>query len=250
MTRPTVHVVGAGISGLSAAIHLAAVGEANIVVHESAALAGGRRRPLYDEASQTSFDSGADFILSSWRSASALIQTVGADAHWRDAAPKGIVFADLASGERWTQRPGRWPWWLIDSRRRAPGVGFADYWPAARLVRAPAAARLADYAPRVGPAVERVWRPLALTALGVDPACASARLAGAALEAARWGGARLLAPRQGLARGLVEPALKTLARRGALVRFERRLTRLHWAGDCVAALEFTHDRVDLKTATP
>ena len=69
MNRPTVHVVGAGVSGLSAAVSLAATAEAQIVVHESAAIAGGRRRPLFDEATQTAFDSGADFILSSWTSA-------------------------------------------------------------------------------------------------------------------------------------------------------------------------------------
>jgi len=66
MNRPTVHVVGAGVSGLSAAVALSADAEAQIVVHESAAIAGGRRRPLFDEATQTAFDSGADFILSSW----------------------------------------------------------------------------------------------------------------------------------------------------------------------------------------
>jgi hypothetical protein len=246
MTRPTVHVVGAGVSGLSAAVHLAALGEADIVVHESAALAGGRRRPLFDEAAETSFDGAADFILSSWGGARTLIEAVGATAQWRVAAPKGIAFADLASGERWTLRPGRWLWALVNSRRRPPGVGLSGYWPATRLARAPAAARLADYTPRVGPAAERLWRPLALAALGVDPERASARLAGAALGAAAWGRARLLAPQRGFARGLVEPALKTLARRGAIVRFERRLTGLHLAGERVAALEFAHDHVDLE----
>jgi phytoene dehydrogenase-like protein len=248
MTRPIVHVVGAGLSGLSAAVHLAAADEADIVVHESAASAGGRRRPLYDEATETSFDSGGDFILSSWPHTLALIEAVGARGHWREAAASGIAFADLAGGQRWTLPLGRslWPWRLLASRRRAPGVAFADYRPARKLARAPAAARLTDYAPRVGPAAERLWRPLALTALGVDPEHASARLVGAALEAAAWGGARLLAPARGLARGLVEPALKTLARRGASLRFERRLTGLHMDGDHVAALEFAHDRVDLE----
>ncbi len=246
MTRPIVHVVGAGVSGLSAAVHLAALDEADIVVHESATLAGGRRRPLFDEAAETSFDGAADFILSSWSGALALIEAVGASAQWREAAPQGIAFADLASGERWTLRPARWSWALINSKRRPPGVRPADYWRAARLARAPAAACLADCAPGVGPAAERLWRPLALTALGVNPERASARLAGAALGAAGWGGARLLAPRRGLARALIEPALKTLARRRAIVRFERRLTGLHVVGERVAALEFAHDHVDLE----
>ena len=93
--------------GLSAAVSLAATAEAQIVVHESAAIAGGRRRPLFDEATQTAFDSGADFVLSSWTSALALIEAIGARAQWREAAPDGIAFADLATGERWRLRLGR-----------------------------------------------------------------------------------------------------------------------------------------------
>jgi hypothetical protein len=247
MNRPTVHVVGAGVSGLSAAVSLAATAEAQIVVHESAAIAGGRRRPLFDEATQTAFDSGADFILSSWASALTLIEAIGARAHWREAAPDGIAFADLATGERWRLRlgRGRLPWRALARRNRPPGVALRDFWPATRLVRAPAAARLVDYAPRFGTAAERVWRPFALAALNADLERASARLAGAALSASRWGGATLLAPSRGLARGLVEPALKTLARRGATTRFERKLIGLAFADGRVAALDFAHDRIDL-----
>jgi len=247
MNRPTVHVVGAGVSGLSAAVSLAATAEAQIVVHESAAIAGGRRRPLFDEATQTVFDSGADFVLSSWTSVLSLIEAIGARGQWREAAPDGIAFADLATGERWRLRlgRGRLAWRLLDRRRRPPGVALSDFWPAARLARAPATARLADYAPRFGAAADRVWRPFALAALNVDLDRASARLAGAALSASLWGGATLLSPSRGLARGLVEPALKTLARRGAATRFERKLTGLACADGRVAALDFVHDRIDL-----
>jgi hypothetical protein len=247
MIRPTVHVVGAGVSGLSAAVSLASTAEAHVVVHESAAIAGGRRRPLFDEATQTAFGSGADFVLSSWASALSLIEAVGARAQWREAAPGGVAFADLATGERWRLRlgRGRFPWRLLNPRNRPPGVALSDFWPAARLARASAAARLADAAPRFGTAAERVWRPFALAALNADLERASARLAGAALAASRWGGATLLAPSRGLARGLVEPALKTLARCGAATRFERKLIGLAFADGGVAALDFVHDRVDL-----
>ena len=247
MHRPTVHVVGAGVSGLSAAVSLAATADAQIVVHESAAIAGGRRRPLFDEATQTAFASGADFILSSWSSALTLIEAIGARGQWREAAPDGIAFADLATGERWRLRlgRGRLPWRALAQRNRPPGVALRDCWPLARLARASAAARLVDHAPRFGAAAERIWRPFALAALNAELERASARLAGAAISASRWGGATLLAPPRGLARGLVEPALKTLARRGAATRFERKLVGLAFEDGRVAALDFAHDRVDL-----
>ena len=120
-----------------------------------------------------------------------------------------------------------------------------DLWPATRLVRAAASAKLADYAPRFGTAAERVWRPFARTALNAELEHASARLAGAAVAAADWGGAALLAPARGLARALIEPALKALARFGATARFERKLIGLEFDAGRVVALDFVHDRIDL-----
>lgn len=247
MNRPTVHVIGAGFSGLSAAVHLAATPNAQIVVHESAVQAGGKRRSFFDEATAMTIDSGHDLVLSSWRSAMAMIEAIGARAEWREAAPDGIVFADMASGERWTLRPnsGPLPWWIFDPRRRAPRTRLKDYWPAARLLRAPATALLRDYAPSAGPAAERLWRPFALAALNTDLERASARLAGAALGEMRLGGARPLMPVHGLERAFVEPAVKTLRRRGVAVRFERRLAALEFDDEHAARLEFEHDRIDL-----
>ena len=247
MKRPTVHVVGAGFSGLCAALQLAATANVDIVVHESAEQAGGRRRSFFDDATAMTVDSGHDLVLSSWRSALGVIEAIGARAQWREVAPGGVAFADMASGERWTLRPngGPLPWWIFDARRRAPRTRPNDYWRAARLRRAPAGALLRDYAPTAGPAAERLWRPFALAALNTDLERASARLAGAALCEARLGGARPLMPVHGLARAFVEPAEKALRRRGVAVRFERRLAALDLLGEHVAGLEFEHDRVDL-----
>jgi squalene-associated FAD-dependent desaturase len=247
MKRPTVHVVGAGFSGLSAAVRLAATANADIVVHESAEQAGGRRRSFFDEAMAMTLDCGHDLVLSSWRSAWAAIEAVGARAQWREVAPDGVAFADMASGERWTLRPnaGPFPWWVFAPRRRAPRTRLKDYWPAAWLGRAPASALLSDYAPTGGPAAERLWRPFALAALNTDLERASARLAGAALSETRFGRARPLVPVHGLARAFVEPAVKALRRRDVAVRFGRRLAALDLTGERVAGLEFEHDRVDL-----
>ena len=73
MRRATVHIVGAGFSGLSAAVRLSAASDVDIVVHERAVRAGGRRRSFYDEAMGLTIDSGNYFVLSSWRSSVATI---------------------------------------------------------------------------------------------------------------------------------------------------------------------------------
>src|SRR5580704_12980505 len=95
--RPTVHIIGAGFSGLSAAVHLRAASDADIVVHERAAQAGGRRRSFYDEAMGLTIDSGNYFVLSSWRSARTTIAAIGATEQWRQEPSGEIRFADMSS---------------------------------------------------------------------------------------------------------------------------------------------------------
>jgi squalene-associated FAD-dependent desaturase len=247
MRRSTIHVIGAGFAGLSAALRLAEAPGAEIVVHESAAQAGGRRRSFFDEATAMTVDGGAEFVLTSWRSTLALIETIGARAQWRETTRDGIAFVDMSSGQRWTTRPnaGPFPLWIFASHRRPPRTRMRDYWAVLSLLRAPAVALLRDYAPSGGPAAERIWRPFALAALNTNLDRASARLAAAALRETQFGGARPLASAHGLSRDLVEPTLKALRQRGVTLRMGRRLAALAFEDQRVAALEFEHDRIDL-----
>jgi squalene-associated FAD-dependent desaturase len=250
MRRPTVHIVGAGFSGLSAAVHLSAVSRVQIVIHERGTQAGGRRRSFYDDALGMTIDSGNYFLLPSWRSTLGMLDMIGARAQWREQPNADLPFADMATGERWTLRPnaGKIPWWALVPERRAPRTELKDYFALTKLRNAPASAVIADYAPSVGPAVERLWRPFTLAALNVDPARASARLAAAIFAetfATGGHGGRLMFPVGDFARAFIEPALKFLRRREVSVRFERNLQALDFAGDRVASLDFEQDRIDL-----
>ena len=250
MKRAIVHVVGAGVSGLAAARALVASGQCGVVVHEAKPYAGGRRRSFHDEALGLDVDTGNFPLLSCWTSALSLIDAAGARGEWREETKPGLAFADLLSGERWRIRPnsGRLPWWILDPKRRGPGLTFADYWSATRLLSAPQDATVASLAPRSGTAMERLWRPLALAALNCGPEAGSARLAGAVLrEIACAGGAgtRLIAPVRTFGRAFTEPLTRRLARDGAVIRLERKLMGLDKGADRLEGLEFEHDRVDL-----
>jgi hydroxysqualene dehydroxylase len=250
MRRPTVHIVGAGFSGLSAAVHLSATSQAQIVIHERGTQAGGRRRSFYDDALGMTIDSGNYFLLPSWRSTLATLDLIGARAQWREAPNADLPFADMATGERWTLRPnaGKIPWWAFVPSRRAPRTELKDYFAFTKLRNAPANAVVADFAASGGPAAERLWRPFTLAALNVDRKRASARLAAAMFAetfALGGRGARLLFPVADFSRAFVEPALKFLRRREASMRFERNLQALEFARDRVVSLDFEQDRIDL-----
>jgi uncharacterized protein with NAD-binding domain and iron-sulfur cluster len=58
----TVHIVGAGLAGLSAAVRLTAGGR-SVVLHEATTFAGGRCRSYHDASLGMTIDNGNHLIL-------------------------------------------------------------------------------------------------------------------------------------------------------------------------------------------
>jgi hydroxysqualene dehydroxylase len=250
MRRPTLHIVGAGLAGLAAAVKLNG-GPYDLVVYESSRQAGGRCRSFFDEAMNTTIDNGNHLLLSGNSAALAYLDAIGARAELRGPNHCEIAFADMASGDRWTLRPneGRAPWWLFFEKRRVPHTKPLDYLQVARLLRAPATASIGEAMNCSGALFERLWNPYFLAALNTQTKSGSARLAGAILrETLARGGAAChpLVAANGLSRAFVDPALKLLRKGGAQVRFERRLRALQFSHSRVVSLEFEHDSVALE----
>jgi squalene-associated FAD-dependent desaturase len=245
----TVHVVGAGLAGLAAAVRLAGRG-AGVVVHEAAGQAGGRCRSYHDPALDMTIDNGNHLLLSANHAALSYLDTVGAAGGLAGPATADFAFMDLASGERWTLRinAGRLPWWIFDRGRRVPGTTAGDYLSFARLLFASDDKTVCEVVPCAGALYERLARPLWIAALNTDPSEASAGLAGAIIRETLAAGGKACRPliaRDGLGPVFIEPALRFLAERNVQVRFGHRLRALELAQDATVALDFGEDRVAL-----
>jgi squalene-associated FAD-dependent desaturase len=249
MANATVHIIGAGLAGLSAAVELAGSGR-KVILHELARYAGGRCRSYFEPALGLTIDNGNHLLLSGNHAALALLKTIGAGDVLVGPKEAEFDFADLASGERWQVRPnmGPLPWWIFSSKRRVPGTVAADYLPLARLLTAKGDQRLGQVIACRGKLYQRLLRPVFLAALNTEPAAASAGLAGAVVrETLAKGGhaCRPLVAGAGLGAAFIDPALAYLQRHGAEVRFDHQLRALDLADDRVRALDFGVDKVDL-----
>ncbi len=223
----TVHVVGAGLAGLSAAVELTARGR-KVVVHEAGPRAGGRCRSYHDAQLGMDIDNGNHLVLSGNRAVHAYLARIGASDRLHGPAVAEFAFADLASGERWTVRPsmGPLPWWIFDAGRRVPGTGARDYLRLAGLLRPAGGSRVGDVVPTSGPLWHRLIEPVLLAALNTPAAEGSAALASAVIRETLAKGGRAYRPlvaQPTLAAAFVDPALAWLAGQGAEVRFGRRL---------------------------
>jgi squalene-associated FAD-dependent desaturase len=244
----TIHVIGAGLSGLAAAVWLAERGE-NVVVHEAARQAGGRCRSYHDQQLDMVIDNGNHLLLSANHAALAYLKTIGAADRLVGPKTSEFAFMDLATGERWTVNinDGSLPLWLFDAKRRPLGTRAIDFLGMAKLLL-PTSKAMGEVIDCSGPAYDRFLQPLMLAALNTDPKEGAAALAGQIIRETIMRGGKYVRPliaHEGLGHALVEPALAYLSSRGATVRFGDRMREFGVANGKVETLDFGDSKAEL-----
>jgi hydroxysqualene dehydroxylase len=245
--QKTVHIIGAGISGLAAAVRLA---NANyrVHLHEATQVAGGRCRSYFDAATDLTIDNGNHLLLSGNRHAVAYARAIGTEAGLVGPKRAQFPFVDLSTGQRWQLDLGesRLPLWVFDEARRVPDTGLLDYLALLPLIWAGRSKLVGDAIRCEGTLYQRLVQPLLLAALNVDPPEGSAGLAGAVVRETLLAGGQACRPliaRDGLSAVLVEPAIKLLRDRGASIQFGHELRELGMSGTSVGELKFGDDTV-------
>jgi hydroxysqualene dehydroxylase len=223
----TIHVVGAGLAGLAAAIRLIDQGR-SVALYEAAPQAGGRCRSYFDRDLDRVIDNGNHLLLSGNRATLGYLEAIGAGDQLTGPPEPCFPFLDLSTGERWAVRPNRGlvPIWPAVPGRRVPGTRLRDYLGAWRLALAGPEQTVADCLVPESRLWRRFWEPLARAVLNTPPEQGSARLLWAALREsfARGGaGCRPLIARTSLAASLIDPALQRLAEARVTVAFGHRL---------------------------
>lgn len=236
-----VHVIGAGLAGLSAAVRLVQTG-VKIHLYEAAPRAGGRCRSYHDPQLGCVIDNGNHLLMSGNHAVLAYLDAIGARGQLTGPEAAAFPFLDVANGKRWDLRPsrGRIPWWILDAHRRVPGTTPASYLSALRLIQARADQTVADLIAPGTPLYRNFWEPLTVAALNESPARAAAILMRPVLLETFLKGAEACRPliaRESLAGTLIDPALKVLGMSGADIRFGCRVRALSFGAGRVDAME-------------
>jgi squalene-associated FAD-dependent desaturase len=244
------YVIGAGLSGLSAAVHLAAAGVA-VELFEGAPQAGGRCRSYFDPVLNQMIDNGNHLVLSGNWATHEYLDYIGARGGLTGPDVPEFKFVDLASGRRWTIRPneGTIGWWVFSEARRVPGTHAMDYLAILKLLRPGRNTRVCDVIACRGPLWERLLNPLLIAALNSEPESASAELAGAVLRETLAKGGRAYRPRIAfptLAGAFIDPALAFLESKHATIGFGQRLRALTVEGNKVTKLELSQGTIPIR----
>ena len=243
-----VHIIGAGLAGLSAAITASGAG-LPVTVHEATAAGGGRCRSYFDTELGIRIDNGNHLLLSGNTSAFAYIDAIGA--RDRMTGPKDPIFPfmDLRTGRYWSLRPnkGRVPWWLLFPWRRVPRTSAREYLALRGLGREWDDTVVAETM-RHGTFYWLLMEPLSIAALNTRPHAGLACLFGAVMrETLLTGGKACLprVPKEGLSDALIDPAVETLRRRGADIVFNQRVTAVTVENGRATALETSNGLIAL-----
>ena len=220
MTPPVnVHIIGAGLAGLSAAVELASTG-ATIHLYEAAKAAGGRCRSYYDPHLNMETDNGNHLMLSGNHHALSYLEKIGGLEQLALSPDARLQFTDLRNGDRWAIAPptGKFPFGILSKTSRPPEARLRDYLEILKLMLSQSDTPIEQKMRCDGPLYHKFLRPVLLAALNTDPASASSALARQVLRDTLMKGTQACKPiiaRRGLSKALIDPALSYLKKHGA-----------------------------------
>ncbi|MEP0071042.1 hydroxysqualene dehydroxylase HpnE [Pyruvatibacter sp.] len=239
---PTVHIIGAGLAGLSAAVRLEGAG-VPVQVYESAGHAGGRCRSYYDKTLDHVIDNGNHLVLSGNKSALAYLDAIGSSEAMSSPDKAAFPFIDAKTRERWTLKPnwGPFPWWVASADRRVPDTRLFNYFSGLKLPFAKPHQTVADVLPTRGTLFQRFWEPMVVAVLNTLPEKGSAKLLWPVMRETFLKGeqaCRPLTAKKGLGSAFVDPAVRMLGRTNRPVQFNTRLRSFEHEGGRITSLSF------------
>ncbi|MGD9637761.1 MAG: FAD-dependent oxidoreductase [Alphaproteobacteria bacterium] len=128
--KKTVHIIGGGLSGLSAAVYIAHKNNKyKIKIYEANNHLGGRCYSYFDRSFDRILDNCPHLILGINKNFFKLLDIIGCRNSLTAIDPPCYPFIDINKQQQWLLQPSKTkiPFWLFRSSKRVPDSGIVDY---------------------------------------------------------------------------------------------------------------------------
>lgn len=251
MDKGIIHIIGAGLAGLSAAVTLAEQGF-QIRVHELSRNAGGRCRSYFDPLLGMMIDNGNHLVLSSNYYTRNYLKKIQSE-KLLPIPPYAIYsFFDVKKKTRWTLQldDSFIPWWIFSKVGRVPGTKIFDYFKSLSLIIKPffkdnPISKILNPREEI---FQNLLNPVLLAALNTKLDVASSYLASKILLKTILRGGRACKPmisNHGLSSVFIDPAVEFLKSKMIDIHFNHELKSVLIKKDNVIQLLFNDECLEL-----
>lgn len=232
----TIHIIGAGVSGLAAALAASEKGN-KVALYEAAPQAGGRCRAFYDKKLKTIIDNGNHMVLGANHAVLDYLAKLGTLESCIAPERASYPFVDIATRRHWHFKPPRFK-----------GIPLREWLHLFRLMYPTPTATVTDCIPENSLLYQHLIEPFTLAVLNTHPRQASACLLSQLLRQLFRGKAKAwqpYIPSCGLSATFIDPALTLIKARGGSIHYQSLVQKLELRADRVTALHTGHNRMAL-----
>ncbi|MCH2548058.1 MAG: hydroxysqualene dehydroxylase HpnE [Alphaproteobacteria bacterium] len=232
----TIHIIGAGLSGLAAALIAAEAGH-NVILYEASAHAGGRCRSFYDKKLKTTIDNGNHLVMGANSAVLGYLTKLGTLSSCVTTSKPVYPFIDLATRHHWHFAPPRFK-----------GIPKSEWLHLLKLILPAKNKTVSQAIPEHTVLYKKLIEPFTLAVLNTSPKEASAALLGQLMHQLAKGGRAAwqpYVPSQSLSHSFVDPALLRIKTKGGKIHYNCAVQHIDYTNGRATMLHTHKQKISL-----
>ena len=248
--KETIHIVGAGLAGLSCAINLVENKNKKVVLYEASSLFGGRCRSYRDKDFNCLLDNGNHLIIKAYKNTFNYLKKINATNEVIANHKTFYPFIDIKKSEEWSVKPYSYifPWWIFFNNCRPTNVSAIDFIKGFKFFFAKRNQTVEDVLEKNSVIYERFWKPFTIAVLNTHPNEASAKLLLKIIIKTLFFSNDPLKPftvKKSLSDSLIKPAIQKILNSGGLINCNKRLKKIIFKNNSAEKIIFAKKQVEI-----
>jgi len=242
----TIHIIGAGLAGLSCAIKLKK--NKKIILYEASSLFGGRCRSYNEKHFNCILDNGNHLIIKAYKNTFSYLKNINTHTKLISNNKTFYPFVDIKKTENWSVRPYSYilPWWIFFSSCRPKNISALDFIKSLKLFFAKKNETVYDLLGKNNIIYERFWKPFTIAVLNTDPKEASAKLLRKVIIKTLFFSNDPLRPffvKKSLNDTLIKPAVQNFLNQGGKIKCNTRLKKIVFKNNFAKEMIFNKKKI-------